>query len=91
MWDKILTPELVFWMKKVSGETEDFDTINAFIEHIKNRADYKIIVVLSTQWKGYDDRKQANIAIRIAGMYHASRFILMMDFLSNKFKEGKLK
>jgi hypothetical protein len=91
MWEKIFTPDAVFYMQKVTGDTEDFNTINGFINHLKQRVDYKTVIILATQWKAYDDVKQANIAIQQAGVFHASRFILLMDFLSKKFVEGKLK
>lgn len=91
MWNKIFTPELVFYMKKVTGDTEDFDTVNGFIEHIKGRVDYKQVIILSTKWSSYDDTRQANMAIHFAGVFHASRFILLMEFLSKQFKNGGLK
>lgn len=91
MWNKLFTPEVVFWMKKTTGDTEDFDTIGGFIEHMKAKTDYREIVILAMQWNTHDDMRQANLAIHFAGIHHASRFILLMDFLSNKFKEGKLK
>jgi hypothetical protein len=91
MWDKLFTPDLVFWMKQETGDTEDFDTVGAFIEHVKARVDYKQIVILSTQWHGMDEKRQVNISITFAGVFHASRFILTMDYLSKKFLEGKLK
>lgn len=90
MWNKIFTPELVFKIRELSGETEDFDTMSAFIKHIKQRVDYKQVVMLAVKWKTYDDIKQANLAINFAGIFHASRFILLMDCLSDKFIEGKL-
>ena len=91
MWNKLFTVELVFYMRKVTGETEDFDTIGAFQEHIRARVDYKTVVILATQWHTYEDVKQANIAIKFAGVFHASRFIILMDYLSKKHIEGKLK
>lgn len=91
MWDKIFSVELVFYMRKATGDTEDFDTIGAFQEHVKARVDYKQVVILATQWRTYDDLKQANVAIQLAGIFHASRFILLMDYLSKKFEGGSLK
>ena len=91
MWDKIFTMDLVLYMRKVTGDTEDFDTIGGFQEHVKARVDYKMVVMLATQWHTYDELKQANVSIKFAGIFHASRFIIMMDYLSKKHLEGRLK
>lgn len=92
MWNKLLDVKLGMYMVRVTGGTEDDETIYKFFEHIENRIqDYKVVVVLATQWKTYDDMKQANLAIKFAGMYHASRFIIMMDYLADKFEKGELK
>ena len=93
MWDKLLNMELTYYMIRVTKETEDEESIQKFYEHIKSRTEneYKLIVVLATQWSEYDDTKQANVAIKVAGMNHASRFIIMMDYLSSKYRKGKLK
>lgn len=84
-------------MLKVSGDAEERDhgedvkMIYNFIEFIKSRVDYKVIVVMATQWESYDDIKQANLAIQIAGEVHASRFMMLLDYMANKFKKGELK
>jgi hypothetical protein len=91
MWDKLYTTEMVLWMKGITGETEDFDTIAGFIDHMKNRVDYKQVVVMAMNWHTYDESKQVSLAILNGGMFHASRFMLMMDYLSKKFLKGELK
>lgn len=91
MWDKLLTPEVVFYMKEVSGDTEDNSTVSKFFEDMKKTVDYKHVVIMATQWYTFDETKQVNLALQFAGEYHASRFIILLDFLSLKFREGKLK
>lgn len=92
MWDKLLSKDLQSFMVKASGESEDSQTTSQFFKIIQKRVkDYKVLVVLATQWKSYEDIKQANVAIKYAGMFHASRFILMMDYLVDKFEKGELK
>jgi hypothetical protein len=91
MWDKLLSKELVFYMIEKTGNTEDFNSVNGYIEHMKARVGFKNVVVVATQWHKYDDMKQANIAIHFAGIFHASRFCLMMDYLSELYLKGELK
>lgn len=91
-WDKLLTRDLALFMIKVSDETEDNDSVSRFFDFVRERIiDYKVIVVMATQWKSYDVNKQANLAVHYAGMNHASRFIMMMDYLAIKFIKGELK
>lgn len=91
MWEKILTEEALEHMITYTEETEDFNTMSKFVEHLMARVDYKVVVVLATQWEGLIDIRQANIAVDAVGIFHASRFIILMDYLSKQFKEGKLK
>lgn len=91
MWNKIFTPEVILWVIGKTGGTEDFNTMNGFIDHVKERVDYKAVIILATQWHRYEDTKQADIAIRFAGVFHASRFMVTMDYLSKKFLAGELK
>lgn len=67
------------------------DSINKFINHLKNTVDYRTIVICATKWDTYDELRQTNIAIEIAGMYMASYFMILLDYLSVQYKEGKLK
>jgi uncharacterized protein YihD (DUF1040 family) len=97
MWNKIFSVDCVSFMKSVSreggtkeDETEDDVTITAFINFVKERMDYKTIVMMAIQWNNYEDLKQASLAIHHVGLAHASRMIMLMDFLSKKFKNGGL-
>jgi len=94
-WDKILSEDTVVFVKgiadKVMGDdSEDYDKINEFFEDLKTRTDYKSVVILATQWVKYDDNKQASLAVAIAGELHASRFIILMDYLAYRFAKGEL-
>ena len=97
MWDKILDLKCWYHMKNAvkdneTGEVivEDDFAIKSFFEYLKERIkDYKVLVVLVTQWKTYDDTKQANLAIHHVGWEHASRFIILMDYLSDRFIKGE--
>ncbi|AYP68211.1 hypothetical protein PQE75_gp079 [Bacillus phage vB_BcoS-136] len=102
MWDKIFTYELFHFMKYVEkhvdedgNETnepaEDDEVLAHFENHVKQVSSVKKVVVIATMWKTYDDIKQANIAIEEVGFIHASRFVKMMDYLSNKFMKGSLR
>lgn len=91
MWSKIFTLETVKFMKKVSEDTEDDESIGQFIQFVEKHIDYKTVVIMATQWDKYEDIKQANLAIKFASMPHASRFIMLMDYLNMKFKKGELK
>lgn len=95
MWNKIFTIECVTVMQKVSAQElnengEDMKLINQFIKFAKERLDYKMIVVLATKWDEYDPIKQAGIAVNYASQFHASRFIILLDYLSIKYKKGEL-
>lgn len=96
MWNKIFNVQCIAFLLKASGIREDkahgeeMQMINIFIDFVKARFDYKVLVVMATQWDGYDDVKQANLAIKCAGEFHASRFIMLMDFLSHRYKKGEL-
>lgn len=96
MWDKILNQALALYMTMVTGKdgdrTEDATTISYFFDHVKTHVkDYKVVIVMATEWDKYEEAKQVGIAIHYVGEHHASRFIIMMDYLNQKFKKGELK
>lgn len=92
MWEKILTQDaLEFMITSHPDVSEDLVTMQKFIDYLMINVNYKAIVVMATQWKGLTDVKQANLAIVTVGEYHASRFILLLDYLSEKFVRGELK
>ncbi|MFQ3543605.1 hypothetical protein Q7A53_05920 [Halobacillus rhizosphaerae] len=93
MWDRLLTIHAFVYMKniKVDGETvEDEESIVNLFKYLREKIDYKYIVVLATKWSKYDELKMVNVAIQIVGVLHASRFCMLMDFLANRFKKGEL-
>lgn len=100
MWDKILNIKTMAKMIKrcrkleeeyLGGEeTEDAESINRFFIRLRDGMDYKTMVVLVTQWGAYDDLKQAKLAIKYTGVVDASRFIILMDVLREKYLEGEL-
>lgn len=89
--DRIFTEEAIDYIIKLSEETEDRNTISKFADFVDAEIDYKEIVVIATQWHTFEDLKQANIAIHKAGLFNASRFVMLMDTLSTFIKEGRLK
>lgn len=97
MWSKLLNIETVAFIKKASGDGDNengednksiYDFFKAVIKKVK---DYKILVIMAIKWDTYEDIKQANIAVKYMGWEDASRFIMLMDYLSEKFKKGELK
>lgn len=92
MWEKILGTKLGLYMVKVSGETEDDETVYDFFEYIKNRIkDYRVVLKLASKWKSYDENRQVSEAIGHAGMFHTSRFIMLMEFLADEIEKGEYK
>lgn len=98
MWDKLLTLESVEFIKRVSGDKailnefgEEERLILEMYSSMKDRVkDYKVLVILATQWDSYTGSQQANLAVHHLGLYHASRFIMFMDYLAIRFKKGEL-
>jgi hypothetical protein len=91
MWNKIIDKECLLFINKAMGEDEDEHIMQNFIGKLKeNVKDYKVLIVLSTEWFSYEDTKQANLAIHHVGWFHAGRFIALMDYLSSKFMKGEL-
>lgn len=96
MWSKLLNLETFAFIKNSSdyeGETsEDDKVIYDFFKDVKKKVrDYRVLVMMAVKWDSYEDVKQANIAINYMGFKDASRFIILMDYLSTKFKKGELK
>lgn len=93
MWEKILTDETLEKIIHGLGEdaTEDMDTMQDFVNYLIWNVDYKAVVILATQWKSFEEMKQVHYATSIVDESHASRFMIMMDSLSERFIEGRLK
>lgn len=89
MWEKILNLEAINFITKVSDE--DIDKVAILFDILKQRIeDYDVIVTVAKKWDTFEDTKQAKIALNYAGMFHASRFIILMDYLNMKYKKGEL-
>lgn len=92
VWERLLNDEARQFMHDAVDEGDDDKLIDSFFALVKTKIDdYRTLIVLAMQWKTYEDEKQANIAVHYVGWFHASRFILLMDFLSDQFVKGKLK
>lgn len=94
-WDKILNDETVLYVKAMADmvmddESEDYEKIAEFFDYLKSRTEYKSVVILATQWIKYDEQRQVSLAIAIAGETHASRFMILMDYLAYRFAKGEL-
>lgn len=93
MWEKILTDETLEDIVIGLGDdaTEDMLTMKDFVEYLMANVDYKSIVILATQWNSFDENKQVYYAVSTVDEEHASRFMIMMDSLAERFVEGRLK
>ncbi|GIN25555.1 MULTISPECIES: hypothetical protein [Bacillota] len=88
MWDDILTYQAVRFITKATEDDEDkiYEMFDLIKERIK---DHKIVVVLAKQWNRYNEEKQAVLAVHFTGMYRASMFMALMDYLSYKYRKIK--
>lgn len=95
-WNKILSIDTAFGMVKLAGERsgdtdlENSDTINNFFIYLRENINYKFVVVTAMKWHEFSEEKQVNIAISTVGVLYASRFLMLLDYLSVKYQEGKL-
>ena len=72
-------------------ETEDLDSMRKAIEHFSAFVEYERIVQLATEWEGLNDLLKAVISIGMVDVEESSRFMLVMDYLSDQLKvEGEL-
>lgn len=90
MWNKIIDENTIDEMIKLSededaeGEaSENYVSIHKFLSHVRE-LDYKTVVVMALHWNTFDEMKQVKLAISYAGEYSASRFMMFMDYASNK-------
>jgi len=94
MWDRILNAETSLYMQEMAKIDEELgeesELIKRFFARLKDRTDYKSIVMTAMHWKMLDDFKQAKLAIEFVGEDDASRFIILMDFLAERFFKGEL-
>jgi hypothetical protein len=107
MWNKLLSLECKYFIRSLESREDDEykgdsneyepdklsdEAIDRFFKHVKQTVvDYKVLVILATQWFSYSETKQAKLAIHHVGWVHASRFIMLMEYLSMKFLKGELR
>lgn len=99
-WERILNPETMLYViemgKREFGDDEDNlggdeeKHILAFFEVLKEKTDYKSVVVMATQWITFSEAKQVALSIETVGEYNASRYMMLLDFLAYRFMKGKL-
>lgn len=94
-WNRILNAETVIYViemakKEAGGDSEEEKYVRELFDVLRENTDYKSIVLLAMQWKGFSEASQVNFAITIVGEYHASRFMIMMDYLSYRHAKGIL-
>ena len=92
-WSNIIDDNLVNGMIEISkdedGEpTEDYVHIHKFLNHVK-RLRFGDIMNVVANWNRLDDTVKAELAVGYAGNYNASRFMLLMDYLSSNVENFK--
>lgn len=89
LWVTVLTPNLFIHIANIKDEDgehiEDEKSVSDFFEHVENTILYSDVIALSNVWNDLSESKQVSVAIKMCGEYHASRFMIMMDYIS---KEG---
>lgn len=94
MWDRILNMKAVAYMlelSKVDGDLgEDSESIMRFFIYLKEHISYPTFFATIIQWSTLNVREQTETAINMVGEYHASRFFMLMDYLSYQYKKGRL-
>jgi len=88
MFDKIFGIEAFNFMIKISGETEDLETIHNFREHLIERVDGNTVMKLARKWKDYSLLSQVYMSFAHVDSSELSRFMMYMDYLSEKIAEG---
>jgi hypothetical protein len=89
-WSEILNLESLNFIKNVSYE--EGWRIERFFSLLEYRIkDINILLILAKEWHNLDSHEQARLAVHHAGMFHATRFIILMDYLDLKYKRGELK
>lgn len=86
-WNNIINDDLVNGMIEMSkdedGEpTENYVYIYKFLNHAK-RLRFGDIMNVVANWNRLDDVVKTKLAVGYAGNYNASRFMLLMDYLSS--------
>lgn len=87
LWEQTLNEKLFTYMINFVDEEEgeyieDESGVLDFFEHVGNRVLYSDAIQLASKWDSLDEMKQVSVAISRVGEYHASRFMILMDYLS---------
>lgn len=64
--------------------------IGVFFKELKERISYSTLMDTARKWDNYSLSKQVETSVNLAGEYNASRFMLLLDVLSEKIKKGEL-
>lgn len=76
--------ELAVFMSEISDGSEDLETTVKFLEHLDSR-DMPDIRPIVRDWDMFNEIGKAEIAINFAGLHHASRFIMLIEYLIAKY------
>lgn len=84
IFDNIFGAEAVMAMIELSEGTEDSDTIQKFRDKLVHRVSYQTLLKIAEEWQGLSLKEQVETAVFRMEESHASRFMLYMDYLSEK-------
>lgn len=87
MWERVLTEDVLLKMiNMLDDETEDLESMNKFVEHLSAHVEYAEAIGMALKWKNYSEFNQLDIAISEVGEEDASRFMLLMDYMSDELE-----
>ena len=94
MWEHIFNEEV---LQRIIDEymhedkTEDLETMKKSIEHFSAYTEYEEIIRLAMDWESLSDTVKTDVSIVLVDEEEASRFMIVMDYLSNLLKiEGEI-
>lgn len=86
MWDRLFSVEAIAFMRKLDEEDE---SILQFFSELKTKK-YSDIQKIVLNWHTYEEDQQVGYAIYHVGEFHASRFLMFVDYLSMKYQRGEM-
>lgn len=88
LWSTVLKEDLFMYMTNATDEDgeplEGKRAVYDFFEHVENRLLFGEVMSLAKSWDKLDGVYQVKCAIDMCGEYHASRFMMMMDYFNEK-------
>ena len=94
MWEHLFNDEL---LQKIideylyEDETETLETMRKAIEHFSAFVEYEVALKIAIDWKDLSEPVRASVSISLIDEEGASRFMMVMDYLSDQLKvEGEL-